>query len=502
MDLSTAVTATVSTLRRRPADLLPFYLLGTAVPVIARTGLFVALAGMYLHFELSGRLDEVRGALGNADLTPPDPENPEAIERWAEGVAPVFEPLASPTAVVLLVAGVAVTVLLAVVTYAAVSAGQMSAVIARLRGERGLTAGVVGVRERWVTFLGLYVAEFLLWAGVLLLASLAVGAAVVVSPLLGAVVALGALLGGLVALVAIRIVFAFAPAAVVVDDAGLFGGLDGAGEFVRSNPVDAAAYLVVAVGVLVGISSAASALAFVGGGAVVALVSAVVAAPALDLLKTALYGDYRGAVDPVDPPETRVRDRFVSGVRRGMTGMVRFVRRTPGLHALVVGIGVGAGVLGWTAAEPFVGTVPASIEARLAGHVPPVATLEFFGNNWTVALSTAFGGIALVVPAVFSVAFNGVALGATAALEENLPTLVAFVVPHGVLEIPALVVSGALGIHLGIVAWRTFRGRRSRAEFADSLEDAFRVLVGVGVLIAIAAVIEGFVSPYYWRPFL
>ena len=502
MDLSTAVTATVSTLRRRPADLLPFYLLGTAVPVIARTGLFVALAGMYLHFELSGRLDDVRGALGNADLTPPDPENPEAIERWAEGVAPVFEPLASPTAVVLLVAGVAVTVLLAVVTYAAVSAGQMSAVIARLRGERGLTAGVVGVRERWVTFLGLYVAEFLLWAGVLLLASLAVGAAVVVSPLLGAVVALGALLGGLVALVAIRIVFAFAPAAVVVDDAGLFGGLDGAGEFVRSNPVDAAAYLVVAVGVLVGISSAASALAFVGGGAVVALVSAVVAAPALDLLKTALYGDYRGAVDPVDPPETRVRDRFVSGVRRGMTGMVRFVRRTPGLHALVVGIGVGAGVLGWTAAEPFVGTVPASIEARLAGHVPPVATLEFFGNNWTVALSTAFGGIALVVPAVFSVAFNGVALGATAALEENLPTLVAFVVPHGVLEIPALVVSGALGIHLGIVAWRTFRGRRSRAEFADSLEDAFRVLVGVGVLIAIAAVIEGFVSPYYWRPFL
>jgi hypothetical protein len=502
MDLSTAVTATVSTLRRRPADLLPFYLLGTAVPVIARTGLFVALAGMYLHFELSGRLDDVRGALGNADLTPPDPENPEAIERWAEGVAPVFEPLASPTAVVLLVAGVAVTVLLAVVTYAAVSAGQMSAVIARLRGERGLTAGVVGVRERWVTFLGLYVAEFLLWAGVLLLASLAVGAAVVVSPLLGAVVALGALLGGLVALVAIRIVFAFAPAAGVDDDAGLFGGLDGAGEFVRSNPVDAAAYLVVAVGVLVGISSAASALAFVGGGAVVALVSAVVAAPALDLLKTALYGDYRGAVDPVDPPEARVRDRFVSGVRRGMTGMVRFVRRTPGLHALVVGIGVGAGVLGWTAAEPFVGTVPASIEARLVGHVPPVATLEFFGNNWTVALSTAFGGIALVVPAVFSVAFNGVALGATAALEENLPTLVAFVVPHGVLEIPALVVSGALGIHLGIVAWRTFRGRRSRAEFADSLEDAFRVLVGVGVLIAIAAVIEGFVSPYYWRPFL
>ena len=35
MDLSAAVTATTATLRRRPAQLLPFYLLGTAVPVIA-----------------------------------------------------------------------------------------------------------------------------------------------------------------------------------------------------------------------------------------------------------------------------------------------------------------------------------------------------------------------------------------------------------------------------------------------------------------------------------
>jgi len=76
------------------------------------------------------------------------------------------------------------------------------------------------------------------------------------------------------------------------------GAVEGAGGFIRSNPVDALAYVVVAVGVLVAISSAASALAFLGGGAVVALASAVVAAPALDLLKTVLYGDHRDAVAP------------------------------------------------------------------------------------------------------------------------------------------------------------------------------------------------------------
>jgi len=63
-------------------------------------------------------------------------------------------------------------------------------------------------------------------------------------------------------------------------------------------------------------------------------------------------------------------------------------------------------------------------------------------------------------------------------------------------------ISGALGIRLGIVSWRTFRGRRPLDAFVDALETAFWVLVGVGVLIAVAAFIEGFVSPYYWKPFL
>ncbi|MFC6771347.1 stage II sporulation protein M, partial [Halorubrum pallidum] len=100
------------------------------------------------------------------------------------------------------------------------------------------------------------------------------------------------------------------------------------------------------------------------------------------------------------------------------------------------------------------------------------------------------------------IAFNGFALGATAALESNPVALVAFVLPHGIFEIPALFVSGALGIRLGVVSWRTFRGRLSREAFANALENAFWVLVGLGILLAVAGFIEGFISPYYWRPFV
>ncbi|GAB7009967.1 stage II sporulation protein M [Halorubrum trueperi] len=502
MDLSSAVTATVSTLRRRPADLLPFYFLGTAVPVIARVAMFVALAGVYLHFELTGRLADARDALAELDLTPPDAQDPEAMQAWAESVAPALEPLVSPTAVLLIVAGSLAAVLLAIVTYAAVSAGQLSAVIARLRGERGLTAGIAGVRNRWIAFLGLYVAEFLLWTGASLLGAAAIAAGFLVNPFFGAAVALAVLLVGVVALLFVRVVFAFAPAAVVVDDTGALGAIAGAGGFLRSNPADAAAYLVVAVGALVGIASAASALAFLGAGAIVALASAVVIAPALDVLKTTLYGAHRDAIDPVDPPESRLRDQFFGGARRGWSETSAFVRRTPGLHAFTVAVGVGFGALGWIAVDPLVGAVSTSIESRLVGHIPPAAAVNFFGNNLSVAIATSLAGVALVVPAISSIAFNGFALGATAALEENLTALGAFVAPHGIFEIPALFVSGALGIHLGIVSWRTFRGRLPREAFADALEDAFWILVGVGILIAVAAVIEGFVSPYYWRPFL
>ena len=502
MDLSAAVSATVSTLRRRPADLLPFYFLGTAVPVIARMGLFVALAGVYVHFEITGRLADARDALAELDLTPPAAEDPAAIEAWAEGLGPALEPLASPTAVVLVTAGFLAFVLLAILSYAAVSAGQMSAVVARLRDERGLTAGIAGVRERWLTFLGLYLAEFLLWVAVLVLGSLAIAIAFLANPFVGAAVALGVLLVGLVTLLAIRVVFAFAPAAIVVDDVGVAASVSGAGGFIRSNPTDAAAYLIVTVGVLVGISSAASALALFGGGAAVALVSVVVVAPALDLLKTVLYGDYRGTVDPVDPPEARLRDQFAGGARRGWREMLGFIGRSPGLHLLTVLVGVGFGALGWLAVDPFVGAVTTSIEARLVDHIAPVAALDFFGNNWAVAIATSLSGVALVIPALSSIAFNGLVIGATAALEENLLALIAFVIPHGIFEIPALFVSGALGIHLGLVSWRTFRGRLSREGFADALENAFWVLMGIGILLAIAAVIEGFVSPYYWGLFL
>jgi uncharacterized membrane protein SpoIIM required for sporulation len=172
------------------------------------------------------------------------------------------------------------------------------------------------------------------------------------------------------------------------------------------------------------------------------------------------------------------------------------------LHAVSLGVAVVGFAAGWVAIEPFLGLGSTSIAERLADHNPILATVEFGANNWSVAVSTAFAGLALAVPAAGALFFNGFVLGLIARTEEALPELLAFVVPHGILEIPAFVVAGALGFSLGGAGWRTLRGRTSVDGLADAVERAFWVAVGLAVLLGIAAVIEGFVSPYYYRPFL
>jgi uncharacterized membrane protein SpoIIM required for sporulation len=68
-----------------------------------------------------------------------------------------------------------------------------------------------------------------------------------------------------------------------------------------------------------------------------------------------------------------------------------------------------------------------------------------------------------------------------------------------VIEIPSLLISGALGIHLGLVAVRYVRGSLNVGDITGEVERAYNVLIGLLLLFVIAGLIEGLFSPYYYE---
>ena len=136
MSLSAALHAVVATLRRRPSDLLPAYVLGAAAPAIARLFALSGLAVALLYLEVTGRLGPVVAELASRDLNAPDPNaDPQAFSTWADGLVPVVQPLFTPVTVAALALGLLLTLLGLIVFAAAVSAGQLAACHGRLRGE-------------------------------------------------------------------------------------------------------------------------------------------------------------------------------------------------------------------------------------------------------------------------------------------------------------------------------------------------------------------------------
>lgn len=500
MALAPALRAAIRVLRGRPDDLLPAFLLTPAVSAVVRVVTLAGFGTAYAYLAVTGRLRAFRADLAGSDLEPPDPNaEPDAFAEWVEEFVPLLETLVTPTTVAILVATGVVSILVFVVLSAVVTAAQLAACRATLDDDRGTTAAIRGGRRHWPSILGLLVLEFCLWLVLTGGAVAGIAAALLVSPILGLLVGLVAVLLWVVAAAAVRFVFAFAPVVAVVDGVGTAAAVRGGLRFARSRLVDAVGYSLLAVALL-GALSLLAAFSTEAGGVLVGVASFLLVAPALSLSKTALYADHVDAIAPPQPPDRSLTGQVGDGVRRGLAETVRFARRSPVAVALSALLFVGGFALGWVLAAPYEGVVTASIEGRLEGHFPPTAALFFAANNWTVAVGSGLGGLALAVPSAVSMTFNGMMFGVYGRLEVAPIELVAFVAPHGVLEVPALVVAGGLGLSLGATTWRTARGRATTRDLAAAVERAFWVLVGVGVVLGVAGLIEGFVSPYYYGP--
>jgi uncharacterized membrane protein SpoIIM required for sporulation/uncharacterized RDD family membrane protein YckC len=118
-------------------------------------------------------------------------------------------------------------------------------------------------------------------------------------------------------------------------------------------------------------------------------------------------------------------------------------------------------------------------------------------NNVQVAFIAAAGGILAGIGTVLILVLNGVSIGSVLGLyhAHGAGSLIwTFVLPHGVLELTAIVVAGAAGLLLGRAIVTPGRRTRGRALREDGRQ-ALALVAGAAFLLVVAGLVEGFVSP-------
>ena len=132
----------------------------------------------------------------------------------------------------------------------------------------------------------------------------------------------------------------------------------------------------------------------------------------------------------------------------------------------------------------------------------PVMASSIVANNVQVSFAAFAGGIAFGVITAMLLLANGISFGAVIGLYVSKgigALLLAFVAPHGVLELTAICVAAGGGFLLA--AALLLPGSRSRrVALAENGRRAARLLAGSTLMLLAAGSLEGLVSPIEWWP--
>jgi len=121
---------------------------------------------------------------------------------------------------------------------------------------------------------------------------------------------------------------------------------------------------------------------------------------------------------------------------------------------------------------------------------------KLFLNNIQACLFMFLGGASFGLVTLFIIGTNGFVIGSILEVvrqEQSLLYVVAAIVPHGIFEIPAFIISGALGFSLARSLWNEWMGPGDAG--GDAAVLGRRFIAVVLPLIAIAAITEAFITP-------
>jgi len=492
----------------RPAEVLPVYLLGIGLTATVRVPVVVSIGAVLALLVNDGRLEalvtELETYLQTTDLDPEamaatPPDIPAGLES---AVIDVF----SPAIIALLVVGVGSALLVGVVAAGLSNAVALHGIYGALTGDDGIRTALAGLAADWSSFVGLSILQTLVT--VLGLVPIGIGVSLLsLSPAAGAVTTVvGVLLGGGLIVVS-SLLLLFVGQSIVVDDVGLVGGVRRSVRLPFARPWAFIGYVLVALTVFAVLSILGSLFSLLGVSQLSGLVGPLLLLPFLDIVKFGIYADrpfpiVAGADDspatdpsPAADPTRPHRTRFVAAFRDGVGALGGFLRHAPLSVVFATAIFTAAAIIGFQTTSGFGAELPTPAEPSMVFGSYPVDTFVMLAaNNWLVSATAAFGGVALGVPTGVDMLLNGALIGGLYGVIDSTAFL-ALVAPHGIIELPAIFIAGGLGFHIAAVALDVVTGRATLSRFVDAFRLAYRVLLGLAVVLVVAALIEAFLTP-------
>jgi stage II sporulation protein M len=169
---------------------------------------------------------------------------------------------------------------------------------------------------------------------------------------------------------------------------------------------------------------------------------------------------------------------------------------------LVIGLCAGV-IIGFTMPPAIISSLLSELEGlqELGLMYQPflVSTAVFiFTRNATTLLLSFFLSPLLCIFPFVALTFNGLLLSFVSVIiarEESIGYVIAGILPHGILEIPAIILGEAAALSFGVGILAALFSKKRRGSFTASLRENFKYLGIALALLVPAAIIETFVTP-------
>ncbi len=179
-----------------------------------------------------------------------------------------------------------------------------------------------------------------------------------------------------------------------------------------------------------------------------------------------------------------------------MSEFPRFAVLTVVVFAVSLAAGVAVTIADPASGQQMLTLLKEAIFGEVIDKAPWELAVTLFVNNLQACTFMFLGGASFGVLTAFIIMTNGVVIGSVMELvreQQGGLFVAAALLPHGIFEIPAFIISGTLGFLLARTLYLEWKGTEDAAARALKMGKTF--LLYVIPLVAVAAVTEAFITP-------